>query len=187
MGTDPFDDYASRESRSPGEVSPRRTSFRGIEQEEDDDEGEQEEEEPPQELPSKKDKGTRKAAQYGESDQDDTENEDPRPPVKEDDEGEEEEEGPPQESPSKKDKGKRKAAQYEDLEDEDPRPPLKESKTDGKIQKAQTQSKKKENIGMLLSYILELISLSINLAREWVSEKVNGNITDLLSIGVAKK
>ena len=50
MGPDPFDDYAPQENRSPGKVSPRKTSFRGIEQEEDDDMGGQEEEEPLQDL-----------------------------------------------------------------------------------------------------------------------------------------
>lgn len=52
----------------------------------------------------------------------------------------------------------------DDQEVEEPPPPVKKTKTDGKNQKGQTQSKrKKENIGMLLSYILKLISLSINL------------------------
>ena len=46
-------------------------------------------------------------------------------------------------------------------------PPVKKTKTDGKNQKGQTQSKrKKENIGMLLSYMLKLISLTINLGPQ---------------------
>lgn len=88
-----FDDYAPRENRSSSEVSPRRKSFGGIEQEEDNDESGQEEENL-QESPSKRDKGKRKAALYEEPDQDDVEDEiaqelenvelddDPPPPVK---------------------------------------------------------------------------------------------------------
>ena len=141
MGADPLEDYAPQENRYTS-ASPRRKSFGGIEQEEDEDEGGQEEEEIPQESPSR-------------------------------------------------DKGKRKAALHEDVEDEialelenvelgldsdddqeveESRPPVKKTKTDRKNQKSQTQSKgKKENIGMLLSYILKLIPLSINLVpREGV-------------------
>jgi centromere protein C len=140
MGPDPFDDYAPRENRSPGEVSPRRKSFGGIEQEED----EEEEEEPPQETPSRRDKGKRKAAVYEEPDQD----------VEEEIAQELENVGLEMDSD-------------DDQEVEEPQPPVKKTNTDVKNQKSQTQSKrKKENIGMLLSesYILKLISLTINLA-----------------------
>ena len=135
VGPDPFDDYAPRENQSSGEVSPRRKSFGGIEQEEDEDEGGQEEEEPPQESPSKKDKGKRKATLYEEPDQDGVEDEIAQ-------ELENVELG---------------LNSDDDQETEDPQPPVKKTKTDGKNQKGQTQSKgKKENIGMLLSYILKL-------------------------------
>lgn len=137
MGPDPFDDYAPRENRSSGEISPRRKSFGGIEQEEDEDEGGQEEEEPPQETPSKRNKGKRKAALCEEPDQDDVEDE------------------IAQELENVELGG---LDSDDDQEVEDPRPPVKKTKTEGKIQKGQTQSKrKKENIGMLLSYILKLI------------------------------
>ena len=98
---------------------------------------------------------------------------------------EEEEEEPPQESPSKRDKGKRKAEIYEEPDQDDvedviaqelenvglgmysddddqavedpPPPPVKKTKTDSKDQKGPTQGKKKkENIGMLLSYFLKV-------------------------------
>ena len=144
IGPDPLDDYSPRENR-PGQVSPRRKSFGGIEQEEDDDEGGQEEEEPPQELPLKRDKGKRKAALYEEPDQDDVE-----------DEIAQELENVGLGVDNDND---------DDQEVEDPRPPFKKTKTEGKNQKGQTQSKrKKENIGILLSYILKLILLIINLA-----------------------
>lgn len=140
---DRFDDYEPRENQSPDQVSPRRKSFGGIEQEDDDDEGEQEEEEPP-ESPLKRDKGKRKSVLYEEPDQDGVEDEIAQ-------ELENVGLGPDSD---------------DDQEVEDPRPPVKKAKIDSKNQKGQTQSKrKKENIGMLLSYILKkLISLSINLA-----------------------
>ena len=146
IGHDPFDDYAPRENQSPDQVSPRRKSFGRIEQEED---NEEEEEEPPQETPSKKDKGKRKAALNEVPDQDDVEDEIAQ---------ELENVGLGLDSDV-------------DQEVEESRPPVKKAKTEDKSQKgAQTQSKrKKENIGMPLSYIPKLISLSINLApREGV-------------------
>jgi hypothetical protein len=134
MGPDPFDDYEPRENRSPSEVSHRRKSFGGIERGEDDDEGEQEEEELPQESPSKRDKGKRKAALYNEPDQDDVEDE----------------------IAQELENVGLEVGSDNDQEVEDPRPPVKKTKTDGKNQKGQTQSKKKkENIGMLLSYFLK--------------------------------
>ena len=141
MGHDPFDDYGPQENRSSSEVSPRRKSFGGIEQEEDDDEGGQEED--LQKSPSKKDKGKRKAAPHEEPDQGDVEDEIAQ---------ELENVGLGVDSD-------------DNQEAEDPRPPVKKPKTDGKSQKAQSQSiKKKENIGMLLSYFLNLISFSMYLA-----------------------
>ena len=140
MGPDPFDDYAPQENRSPGEVSPRRKSFGVIEQEADEDEDGQEEEELQQETPSKRDKGKRKAALYEEPDQD----------VEEEIAEQLDNVGLGMDS---------------DDDQKEPQPPVKKPKTDVKNQKGQTQSKKKkENIGMLLSYMLKLISLTINLA-----------------------
>ncbi|KAF8801665.1 hypothetical protein BYT27DRAFT_7173908 [Phlegmacium glaucopus] len=76
MGPDPFDNYSPQESRSPHQVSPRK-SFARIEEDQDEDEGEgedgqEEEADAMQDTPSKskQDKGKRKTALHEEPDQD---------------------------------------------------------------------------------------------------------------------